>query len=1052
MQRERLLLARDFPPDGSFRDFALEFTVSGKMASVPACIEWKLGIKGAKAKKTDTSRPTLAMSNASLGKGDGDTQTDPLGDEETIEFEKKVDDLDGNVLASTEAMKRAQVFLAGYPCILERRAGGRLPRSPPYVGGKRSFTIADGGEAKAVIVTGGELARSYERDVQGIVQALQSELQMITGAAFAVPRGEAGDREPSIEIGRTSRAEREGVAALTETLNHDGFAIRITPERLFVVGATARGTRYGVNYLLNHILRARKYHPDPLWHVYPYEPTLQLPEGECTAQPDFLLRSLSTVGFYDEELATSDVWWMNYNGLSYHEDSHPQIYMFHHNMEQIFSDWLRLVIAKEVQAEVTSAEGLKDGGKEDETDEFDEDGSAKKKEDPADPRVIACRIFSQFTDKNASLEDRFEQVKKVVLKSKSGWQPCYSDPDTARICFEAACEAFEKDPELMGFSLAQNDGGGWCTCDRCLALLKGQPAVTANWYKYWNFSPIHCTFVNRVAQRVAEKYPGKMVGGLCYHSTAYPPRDMTYAPNTYLLRNGYCEDADWEFKNNVLPWRGYIPRIGIYHYAFPLVVPRMLLDEFQKGLQHHVKEGGNLYYAEAFPAWQIEGPKLWLMARLLWDTDADVEGLLGEYCEDLFGEAAAPMHEYWRRCLTVYKETRAAAGLSAYAGPLARGRALDVALERLKEPVQRAAAVAQDPLVRARIECVKTPQDTQMTTLAGLGRVFNRGIEAIRPLDHPIPATVRLIAALDEMQPAIAAVTACECPGLVSNVLKTDHYLPWLALTAVQREANSTVREMLAGDKPVSLQTFQETFDRSWQAIEGKIESDAERAILAKMAKSTASMRECVAFVPSIKTGLTIDGTPDDAFIKEAARLEFSRPREEGDPQPLDRTEIYLGYDREKLYITSVSGEDKPQVYPELSRTNFAFLYTGDSLATFLCPAGEEDKGMSLQVDVENVHTYRRTGGHTNWTTNAKYGGRFHAGQKQWVLEIAVPFSDLEMDVETTRILMGNFLRHYRAENEDLFKGPGPRECVASWFRPAGGWGAPAQSGLLILK
>ena len=52
-------------------------------------------------------------------------------------------------------------------------------------------------------------------------------------------------------------------------------------------------------------------------------------------------------------------------------------------------------------------------------------------------------------------------------------------------------------------------------------------------------------------------------------------------------------------------------------------------------------------YAEAGPNWGLDGPKLYLMARLWMDPHTDVEAELKQFCDDMFGPAAVEMLAYF---------------------------------------------------------------------------------------------------------------------------------------------------------------------------------------------------------------------------------------------------------------------------------------------------------------------------------------------------------------------------------------------------------------------
>jgi hypothetical protein len=71
------------------------------------------------------------------------------------------------------------------------------------------------------------------------------------------------------------------------------------------------------------------------------------------------------------------------------------------------------------------------------------------------------------------------------------------------------------------------------------------------------------------------------------------------------------------------------------------MLPRVWFHEMKKylswGSAHHVK----YYYAELYPNWG-EGPKAWVLTKLLWNPDQNVDSLLEDWYVHAAGPKAAP--------------------------------------------------------------------------------------------------------------------------------------------------------------------------------------------------------------------------------------------------------------------------------------------------------------------------------------------------------------------------------------------------------------------------
>ncbi|MFW6438062.1 MAG: DUF4838 domain-containing protein, partial [Armatimonadota bacterium] len=96
-------------------------------------------------------------------------------------------------------------------------------------------------------------------------------------------------------------------------------------------------------------------------------------------------------------------------------------------------------------------------------------------------------------------------------------------------------------------------------------------------------------------------------------------------------------------------WRNVAEQMGIRHYynfSSVLWIPwRVLTDELRYQHDHHALYLNSELWSDA------EGSQLsyWILARILWDVDADAEALFDDYVTGLYGPAAEPMRRYYDR-------------------------------------------------------------------------------------------------------------------------------------------------------------------------------------------------------------------------------------------------------------------------------------------------------------------------------------------------------------------------------------------------------------------
>lgn len=234
---------------------------------------------------------------------------------------------------------------------------------------------------------------------------------------------------------------------------------------------------------------------------------------------------------------------------------------------------------------------------------------------------------------------------------KSGWQPCFTEPDSVQIATRSIMELLRANPSLKTVSLGVNDKSGFCECSGCLP-------EEDNFLGRKNYSPVYYAWCNKVAETVARTNPDLRFGTLAYSEVAAAPGGavrihpnlfpyMTYDRYKWvdprLKQEGQAETRRWNASSKNLGWYDYI--YGSF-YCLPRVHFHQMADYIRFGSQNGVKA----YYAEAYPNWG-EGPKLYLAAKLLWNPNLDVDQLLDEWYSQAVGPDAAPdlakLYQLW---------------------------------------------------------------------------------------------------------------------------------------------------------------------------------------------------------------------------------------------------------------------------------------------------------------------------------------------------------------------------------------------------------------------
>ncbi len=163
--------------------------------------------------------------------------------------------------------------------------------------------------------------------------------------------------------------------------------------------------------------------------------------------------------------------------------------------------------------------------------------------------------------------------------------------------------------------------------------------------------------MNKAVLELVNTHPDKYLGCLAYfwwENTPSFPVESKVLPYLTADRSQWYDSAfKKEDKELIQRWVNTGPEIiGIYdyYYGFRYALPRVYFSLEAESLKYAYNVGVRAFYAETNPLWGFDGPKLWLAAQLLWDTNQSPEKLLDEFYQNYFQEVARPMRRFFEIC------------------------------------------------------------------------------------------------------------------------------------------------------------------------------------------------------------------------------------------------------------------------------------------------------------------------------------------------------------------------------------------------------------------
>ncbi len=250
------------------------------------------------------------------------------------------------------------------------------------------------------------------------------------------------------------------------------------------------------------------------------------------------------------------------------------------------------------------------------------------------------------------------ELYALVGGKRTERQLCISNPEVLRRAIEAVKATFRQYPEVPWYGMGPNDGGGFCECSRCIALDGGDwdpfsvgPGVTDRYI--W--------FFNQVLDGIKDEFPEKKIGFYVYHTYMRPPVKIKPNPRivpaiapiglcrVHGLSNPVCPERSY-LKEIVQAWSQLLPEIYVHGYWYNLADPGMLFIQTHRmrdEIPYYASQNITGFRTECNGQWAVQGPSLYLAAKLMWNAHADPDVILHDFCDKLFGPAARPMLDYF---------------------------------------------------------------------------------------------------------------------------------------------------------------------------------------------------------------------------------------------------------------------------------------------------------------------------------------------------------------------------------------------------------------------
>jgi hypothetical protein len=521
-------------------------------------------------------------------------------------------------------MANSKVFLplimAGLIC------AGAASAQEKAVGG---LTLVEKGQPRALVV----LPEKPSPVVQNAAQVLRSHIKQMSGAELEIISEDKVKGAPSKDQAWVLVGEGKIAAKMGRTgkdLGPGGISQSAKENVLALLGADApqdpHGTLYAVTSFLEDKLGVRYLWPGELGKVVPRKETIIVEDFQQRFTPKLAQRRIRSLAYHDRLQVGLD-------NLGFSKMDYEKLRADAQRTTAESPDWFawqRLGGTMNIKGGHAFGHLWEKFGK-DHLDWFalQPDGSRDQSKNPDRARL------------------------------------CVSNPDLIAAIAKEKIDELNQSPALLGVSVGPNDGGRttFCTCPKCEALdsAKGRKVTLWDFSKgaRREFEHVALTdrmvyFWNGIAEQVAKVHPKKLLVVDAYSVYASPPAERKLHPNLVVRFAPLGYQTEEYRKEGLKDWDGWSQATKRIYFRPNLMLigrrdgmPYVYVHKFGEDFRYLASHGMmGTDFDSCCHNWATQGLNYYVVARLHWNPEQDVDAIVDDFCQAGFGPAAKSIRRY----------------------------------------------------------------------------------------------------------------------------------------------------------------------------------------------------------------------------------------------------------------------------------------------------------------------------------------------------------------------------------------------------------------------
>jgi len=534
---------------------------------------------------------------------------------------------------------------------------------PAFCAGAAVSLVSDG-QAKAVIVVpsqrsraageGAEILREHLLQISGaqlkvIKESDLGQVKIVKGhiesASAKLPA------ESFILVGEGELAKKLGVSS--KGLGPGGIAIRTVGNALVLLGADdktpsdALGSRYAVTTFLEDELGCRYLWPGESGKVVPKRRTITVKALNIRFSPLFEQRRVR---------------WSHYSSriqegldrLGFSKEDFLQAREKGSSTRSQSSDWMGW-------HRMGGTLGLRTG----------------------DGTILPGKTWDRFLREHPQWFAMQSDGSRYFDPSWERPRLCKSNKELIEATAQEKIKELKRNPGQKSISLMTQDGGskaGFCMCPACKALDPPEGRPTNIWtydhksgrtrrFDYVSLTDRMLYFYNAIAEKVAKVYPDVLFTGQAYSIYRAPPirhklhpnivirfvHRTDYYANDQVRRDGMADWDAWAQAAGMIYWR---PNLLLWgrHEGTPGIFVHKLAEDFRH-IAHNKCVGTD--FDSCMHHWATQGLNYYVLAKLHWKADLNVDDVIDDYCRSGFGAASEQIKRYLMRIERLTDQTAA---------------------------------------------------------------------------------------------------------------------------------------------------------------------------------------------------------------------------------------------------------------------------------------------------------------------------------------------------------------------------------------------------------